>query len=72
MENASRLCKHCSETAKMLVCYQHSFSHKTKIQHHTGAIKEINSPRQTQCSNLEENSTDIQGHGLVVQIEVNF
>jgi len=28
-------CKHCSETTKISVCYQHCFPHKAKTQHHT-------------------------------------
>lgn len=33
-EKVMTLCKHCSTTAKTLVCYQHYFTHKSKIRHH--------------------------------------
>jgi len=38
-----RLCKHCSATAKMLVCYHRCFSHRSKTRHYGGWYKEINS-----------------------------
>lgn len=31
-EKAMILCKHCSATVKTLLCYQHWFSHRSKIQ----------------------------------------
>lgn len=34
-EKTLTLCKYCSAAAKTLLCYQHSFSHKCKAQHHT-------------------------------------
>jgi len=40
IEKALRLWKHCSETAKTLICYQHCFNHKTKIQHLSGCYEE--------------------------------
>jgi len=39
-EKALMLCKHCSATAKTLVCYQHCSSHKSKTQHPTGFCEE--------------------------------
>lgn len=32
--------KHCSAIAKMSVCYQHSFSLKSKTQHHRSCYEE--------------------------------
>lgn len=51
IENVSSLCKHCSAAAKMLVCYQHSFNHKSKAQQHVGCYEynELH-PNQTQCN----------------------
>ena len=39
-EKAWVLCEHCSGTAKTLVSYQHCFSHKSKVQPHTGCYEE--------------------------------
>ena len=34
------LCKYCSATTKISVCYHHSFHQKSKIQHHMSIHKE--------------------------------
>lgn len=39
-ETTSRLCDHCSATARTRVCYQHWFSHKFETQHYTGYYEE--------------------------------
>lgn len=40
-ERALMLCKDYLATAKVLGCYQHGFSHKSKPLHHIGCLKEI-------------------------------
>lgn len=34
------LCNHCSATAKTVMCYQHCFSHKFKMQPHMGCYND--------------------------------
>lgn len=38
-----RLCQPCSAIAKISLCYQHYFGHRSKPQHHKTAVKTINS-----------------------------
>lgn len=39
-DKALMLCKYCSVIAKILVCFQQCFHHKSKTQHHMGCYEE--------------------------------